>query len=279
MGESKGVGKMNHHIQIEFTNYCQLSCVECPHRLMKREKKHMDDDVFHKILKDYIIPLKPTTIICHKDGEPFLHPKLFQFIEEIDKKIHTKFDIYTNGLLLRPWMNDVFSKLRSSVWILISFHFFDYTGKMVEYGKTMLNIEETIKNAPPNVEFVFVTHLTDFANRKVLEMWQDRMKLLIKKFPKLRDVHLNTAINPWAGLIEQKNCISFPSCPYLDGEHLFIGVAGDVIACCMDLEEEITFGNVMLEDCDHILMKRKNFYEALKKGFWKRPLCERCLTG
>ena len=63
---------------------------------------------------------------------------------------------------------------------------------------------------------------------------------------------------------EQATC-AYDGCPYADFGHLFIGVTGNIIACCLDLEEEIIFGNVMKDDPAEIMDKVGEFYENQAK--------------
>ncbi|KKM61781.1 hypothetical protein LCGC14_1528280 [marine sediment metagenome] len=267
------------HMQIEFTNHCQLSCVECPHRFLQRKKQHMSDEVFEVLLEKYIISMAPRTVICHKDGEPLMHPKILEYMQRIDDHIKTKMDLYTNGLLFKPEMLDVFSGLRSKVWILVSFHWFNADGSRVNYEKVNERLKEGIKNCPSNVEFVMVSHVTDLIDLGDLREWQKWWLDFAQEHPAaLRDVHVNTAINPWAGRIKQKNTIEFVGCPYSDGNHYFVGVTGNVTACCMDLEEEIIFDNIMTGDREIIAQKRNRFYERMRSGKRDQGVCKRCLT-
>ncbi len=268
------------HIQIELSSKCNLKCVECPQRLMERKRQFMSDEVFQVLLDKYIISMAPRTIILHKDGEPLMHPRILEYMQRIDDHVKTKMDLYTNGLLLKPEMLDVFSQLRSKVWILVSFHWFNADGSRVEYQKTGRRLMDCIRNCPTNVEFVMVSHVTDLADESELKKWQKGWLDVAKEHPAaLRDVHINTAINPWAGRIKQKNTIEFVGCPYSDGEHYFVGVTGNVTACCMDLEEEIIFGNIMVDDKEEIESKRNPFYERMQSGNKDEEVCRKCLTG
>lgn len=266
------------NFQIELTNHCQLSCIECPHRFMQRKKQYMTPRIFKTVLEDYILPYEPNTIILHKDGEPLLHPGLLDFMKEIDSVIKCKQDIYTNGLLLKPEFVLELNKLRSKFWILVSFHFYDEHGNFVEaYHNADAQIEECIKIAPPNVDFIFASHVTDYADKEILTRWKEIWEN--KGLSRLTAVHVNEAINPWLGLIKQKNAITFHDCPYTDGEHMFFGVTGNVVACCMDLEEEVVFGNVMTDEKAVILDRRSQFYQDMQEQKIERNVCKRCLGG
>ena len=270
---------MYKHIQIELSNYCNLSCVECPHHLMKRGKQYMNDEVFETVLSDYIKDKNLNTIILHKDGEPLLHPNIRHYLCRIsDTAPKAKIDLYTNGLLLTSDFIKFLGSLNNRVLILISFHFFNTDGKKNNYDKASSEIKASLEICPSNVEFVFTTHVTKLADINKLKKWREDWLNLRKKYKMLKDVHVNNSINPWTGLIEAENTVTFPTCPYADGAHLFIGNTGKVLACCLDLEEDIVFGNVLKTDRDKILLSRSKFYESLSTGNIG-GLCLTCLTS
>lgn len=77
-------------LSTEPTNYCNLHCVECPsgNKTLKREKGYLKIDLYRKIIddiKDYIV-----FQMIYFQGEPFLHPQLFDMIKYADEqKIYT----------------------------------------------------------------------------------------------------------------------------------------------------------------------------------------------
>lgn len=238
----------------------------------------MTEDVFKRIFEEYIKPLRPTTIIWHKDGEPLLSTKLMDYMKMVDQVYPTKFDIYTNGILLNHYFVKELGDLRSKVWILLSYHFFDYKGRFVDYTYVDKELLTILENCPDNVEIILATHATDFAPVEVLEGWKQKWEGLKKQFKNLSAVHVNTHINPWTGLIKQENMSHFPACPYSDGNHMFFGSTGNVIACCMDLEEEIILGNVMTDTPEDIAAAREAFYTKIQKNIMEYDVCRRCVA-
>ena len=93
-------------------------------------------------------------------------------------------------------------------------------------------------------------------------------------------VHCNCAINPWTGRIEE-GTVKFNGCPYGDFGHWFFGVTGNVIACCLDLEEEIVLGNVMKDTPVELLLRTQTFYAQQRHAMEQklRPVwavCDNC---
>ena len=87
-------------LNIEPTNYCNLSCSMCP-RELNRPFGYMEFNLFQKVIDESILCGKRLIITINKDGEPLLHPELPRMIKYAkDKKAAYKINFYTNGILL-----------------------------------------------------------------------------------------------------------------------------------------------------------------------------------
>ena len=87
-------------LNIEPTNYCNLSCSMCP-RELNRPFGYMDINLFKKIIDESVLYGKRLIITINKDGEPLLHPELPQMIKYAkDKDAAHKINFYSNGILL-----------------------------------------------------------------------------------------------------------------------------------------------------------------------------------
>lgn len=266
------------NIQIELTNHCNLSCVECPNRLMKRKRQHMRWDVINAIITDYIVPMEPECIILHKDGEPLLHPEFSKIAYLISWYTNSKLDVYTNGLFLSQEFIKRLGSISNPVRVLISFHFENADGTQNNYEKKSLSIESMIEAANGNIEFVLATHLIREEDRSHREQWKERWtNFAARKNVNITGVHIGESINPWAGLISVGHLSTFVECPYSDAAHLFVGCTGNVLPCCMDLEEEIVFGNILKDEVSQIMEARDAFYTKTREHIIEHDLCRRCL--
>lgn len=274
------------NLQFETSNHCNLACQECPNHIMQRSRTYMSDLVFKKLLYEYIDSLEnkqnelgyPPTIIFHKDGEPLLHPNLRYFMRQIsDLRPEFRFNLYTNGLLLTKGFIDFLASLPNQIWLLISFHFHNHVGRSNDYSKIDYLMEKVL-NAPkiPNIDFIFTSHVTRLSKKDDLNTWANIWKSKVP--PGRLTIGVNDCINPWTGLIHEENCVTFTGCPYADFGHLFVGVTGNVIPCCMDLEEKLIFGNIMTDRKEVIYQRLNDFYAELRKGTVKEELCRRCLN-
>ena len=270
----------NLNLQVELTNYCNLQCVECPHRVMERELQHMEPNVFDRVLY-YVNKLKPSTIILHKDGEPLLHPKFWEYYRQIVLMSDAKIDLYTNGTMLTPDLVRYMADTRvhnNKLWILLTFHRHKYDGTEYDHTKIEENLLNCIELNLPNVQFVITTHQTNFTDKEASRKWYMKWANVKGTHKNIYAVHMNTAINPWAGKVDLTDgMIHFYDCPYRHADHFFIGVTGNVLPCCIDLEEEIVFGNICTDMMETILENRKNFYAKQMKRQIENPLCQKCL--
>jgi hypothetical protein len=87
-------------INIETTNHCNEACWFCPRAEATRGFGFVSLDLVKKIV-DESVPHGPMMYYLHKDGEPLMHPKIFEIIAYM-KQAHPKnvVRLTTNGTLL-----------------------------------------------------------------------------------------------------------------------------------------------------------------------------------
>lgn len=249
----------------------------------------MSDRVFNTILHKYIVPYKnvnshcPPTFIGHKDGEPLLNkafPNRLLALSEVAPDM--KIDIYSHGLMLpilheqgRDFMRFLAS-LPNNVRYLMSYHPRNHDGSENDYTDTVEYLQRVLQDRkPPNVEFITVSHKSKWVSEIDQEFWRRTWEA----YP--MTVHSNCSINPWTGLMEDEATCHYNGCPYADFGHWFFGATGNVIACCMDLEEEIVLGNVMEGAPADMFTKTAAFYEEQRrilaaKELHPRGVCRNC---
>lgn len=256
---------------------------------MERKRQFMDREVFSTILHKYIVPYQHVntpkdgrpTFIGHKDGETLLNKQYPEMLKEVSNAVGSgmNIDVYTHGLLLPKWRErghdfiDFLGSLPNRCRLLVSFHFNNIEGTVNDYTETTAYLKDAIQTRPPNVEIILVSHLVSPMTKETLNDWRETWRPEIDRGIA---VHANASINPWTGRIEDPNCSHFNGCPYGDFGHWFFGVTGNLIACCMDLEEEITFGNVMFDDPAEMFEKVKAFYAAQTRREVQFDVCANC---
>ena len=276
------------NFQVELHNFCQLTCGYCPNRIMERERVFMSDEVWHTILNMYVVPYRhlnafcPPTFIGHKDSEPLIDRKLPSRLRDlVDAAPDMKVDIYSNALLLPKWRDrgedfiEILASLPVQVRLMLSYHPRNHDNSINDYGPVASYLKCILQDPPPNVEFITVSHKSRWVSEDVQELWRREWAGLPIT------VHCNAAINPWTGRIQEEGTVQFNGCPYADFGHWFFGATGNVIACCLDLEEEIVLGNVLHDDPAEMFAKTDAFYANQRRTLEEKrrvshPVCANC---
>lgn len=249
----------------------------------------MSDEVWEVILNQYIVPYRhtggnyPPTFIGHKDGEPLLNKKLPSRLLDIGRVApDMKIDIYSHGLMLPKWQErgqdffDFLSSLPNQVRYMMSYHPVNHDGSRNDYRATIGYLKSVLMgNRPPNVEFITVSHKSKWVSEEMQDNWAGVWAGLPIT------VHKNCSINPWTGRMEDIATCHYNGCPYADFGHWFFGVTGNVIACCLDLEEEIVLGNVLKDRPADMFDKTARFYRRQReilanKGPVDHQVCANC---
>lgn len=260
---------------------------------MERPRAFMSDKVWNDIVTRYILPYKdvnsfcPPTFIGHKDGEPLLNKALPDRLRDIGGVVpDMKIDIYSHGLMLPRWHNrgqdffEFLATLPNRVRYMMSYHPVNHDGSLNDYAPVVAYLKGVLRNPPPNVEFITVSHKSKWVSEAAQTTWREHWRPEIERG--IMTVHCNAAINPWTGRIEE-GTVRFNGCPYADFGHWFFGATGNIIACCLDLEEEIILGNVLVDDPAEMFTKTTAFY-AEQRRLWAaqervaHPVCADCFN-
>lgn len=258
---------------------------------MERKGRFMTREVFDTILYKYVLPYKdvnrfcPPTVIPHKDGESTLHKEYDAFIRAIsDADPSLKIDIYTHGLTLpkKPGFLEFLGSLPSQLRMLMSFHFFNGDGSANDYTATDALVRKYLDEGrwPHNVELILTSHVVKPMTAERLAEWKATWRHYIDT-GRVSAVHANVSLNPWAGRMEDIATCHYNGCPYSDFGHWFFGATGNVIACCLDLEEEIVLGNVLKDDPAYMFAKTEAFYAEQRRILESKELhphgvCRNC---
>lgn len=269
------------NFQIETTSFCNLTCPECPNHTMVRPRTLMSKEVWDTILHKYVVPYKhinthisQPTLIPHKDGEPLINKKLKDYLKSASVLVpDLAISVYTHGLLLRRSFIEFLGSLPNPIRLLVSFHFKNHDGTDNDYTETSHTLRECVHQyLPRNVELIFVSHVVGDMTLDRLHEWKAGWRG--EEATGRLTVHVNTHINPWTGRIEGTYCHN--RCMYDDFGSMFFGATGNVVACCMDLEEEIVFGNVLTHPPEEMYAAVETFYAGQRRREVKHAVCRNC---
>ncbi len=255
---------------------------------MQRSRTYMSDEVWQTILHKYIVPYQhtnsfsPPTFIGHKDGEPLLNktlPSRLTDLAGVCPAMHI--DVYSHGLMLPKLAargQDFFDFCRTlpnRVRYMMSYHPVNHDDSRNDYAPVVEYLSKVLLQPPSNVEFITVSHKSPW----VTDEMQDKWRRVWSGLP--ITVHSNCSINPWTGRMEEIATCAYNGCPYSDFGHWFVGATGNIIACCLDLEEEIILGNVLTDDPAVMFNRTEAFYAEQRlllatKALHPRGVCRNC---
>ena len=130
------LAKFPFYVDVEPTNNCNYNCLMCNRQIMTRKKGYMDFDLYKKIVDQ--ISLYECGLRFCRQGEPILHPRIFEMVEYADKKGVLTF-ISSNGSLLNR--NRIEALLESNLDVMR----FSFQGVAEEGYELMRNSRGTNK--------------------------------------------------------------------------------------------------------------------------------------
>lgn len=254
-------------IYIEITNICNLKCPFCTKS--SREKRSLSIDEF-KIILSKIYPYTKY-IYLHVLGEPFLHPDINDFINIASKDFYV--NITTNGYLINNIKNN--KNIRQ---INISLHSYNeiYNKSFDDYINDIFNFSDNNKKTYLNFRLWSNTKYYD----KFINSLENKYNVVIDKGKNNNTLDENVFLNfknefVWPQ-VSNNSSITGP-CHALS-DHISILSDGTITACCLDVDGELSFGNIFTDSLDDIVKNDRfnKMKEELKNGIRKNNLCKKC---
>lgn len=263
-------------VYIEITNNCNLDCDFCIKN--KRNKKFMSTSEYRKVLKN----IKPYTkyVYLHLMGEPLLHPKINEIIDMTSKE-GINVNITTNGYLLK-----VIEKNQNIRQINISLHSFDkkYNISLRDYLDNIFNIVKFMPNTIINYRLWASNKHYDEIIKILEEKYQKKIVpndignftldknifISIKKefkWPEVKQSRIESNIFTRG----TGTCLALK-------DHIGILSNLDVVACCLDSNGDINFGNLNDMTLEEIINsnKFKCIKSNLENNIKTEALCINC---
>ena len=259
-------------IYIEITNQCNLDCSFCIKNDRKKEFMSLEDaEKVFKEVKNYT-----DYIYLHLMGEPLLHPNINEIIEMAHKN-DLNVNITTNGYLIDKIKNNPY--IRQLNISLQSFDekynksFDDYLNQIFETIKTFPNTIINFRlwaNTPYTSKFI--TYLEEKYKKKIIINSNGNATLNKNIFLSIKNEFEWPKIEKSRRVIENTGtCLALK-------DHIGILVNLDVVACCMDANGKIKFGNLKTNSLSEIINSEK--FNLIKNNFENNkkidPLCLNC---
>lgn len=257
-------------IQFEGLAVCNAACVFCPVTTdMTRVRGEMSDELFHKIIKEGK-ELGIRRYVPFLNGEPFLHRKIFEWLDYMEKE-KVKFLLYTNAALLNKEKIDKLLTYKHLEFINISLSAAtSETHKKIMRLDNFNEVVENIKYLASKAKFgVYVSFNVIEANKHEIplfkEMWKD-----------ITRARLNEFMN-WGGYKHDKLERSSDKgvfCQHL--KNMYVLWDGRVCLCCFDHDGKVILGDLNKETIKQVWDKSKYIRDKQEKLDFNMPLCRDC---
>jgi radical SAM protein with 4Fe4S-binding SPASM domain len=251
-------------IQIESSTACNGKCSFCPRHEMKRKGGTMTDELFYKIV-DEAVEMGVTMITPFLNGEPFMFPRLFEWLDYLKLK-GLRFTLYTNATYFTKEKADKLNTYDNITEIVFSFHGYDkasYELQMgIPYEVSKANIEYFISIAKiPYRVYLLASVINVQGLDKFKEMWGD--KIFIGKY-----------VN-WAGKRPSSMEGTRRPCERLLNE-MTIYWDGRVNLCCMDSDAGVILGDLNTQTIKEVWESNQWRRDSHKAYNFDLDLCRDC---
>ena len=284
-------------VSLEITNYCNASCVMCPHKSMTRPLQHMKPELFRRLI-DECAEFSLSRLHPFFFGEPLMCPHFTEFMDYARSKLpKASINIYTNGAALQGDNVEALFENRIDE-ILVSLD--GATKKVYESIRKGLNYETVVENL---VKFIEKKRRKGYLKpvlRLILiemEKNQEEIDLFLRKWRGVADIVQVQTVHDWSGQIQcspgsdtgwliprkkppRSSALrkGFP-CFQLFNE-LVIATDGRVPLCCMDYDLKYMIGNAREASLEDIWKSRRinSIRKKQEAGNFREPeICLNCL--
>ncbi len=270
-------------LQLEPTNHCNLDCICCSRKTMKRRKGYMDFSLFQKIIDDAaLIGVRRIHLYLH--GESLLHPQIVRMISYIKSK-GMGITLATNGMLLDREKTEAIlqSGVNSADYIQFSI-----------LGHSKAVHERIMKGV--NHEGVLESLFGFLRVRKRIKANGPIIETVFYRMPENQEEE-SAFVNNWSGIVDHVHPVGEISKQFASSkgnanstpvrtktchnlwERMTVFWNGDVTRCIADLDGNYRVGSLkeksitQIWNCDELSAIRRLHK---KKQFTNLALCSNC---
>lgn len=275
---------------IENTNYCNISCVFCPHEKMVRKKGFMDPKMFESII-DQCADENIPNVLIQGFGEPLIDKDYVSKVRYAKSRGIKRVHCVTNGILLTQDISkelidagldtlsisidaasdEVYGRIHKVIGSGKPCKDFD---KLVENIRNMAGLKSVYGSDKPYVQVRF----------KDFDLNKGTFKEFIKLFSRVSDeINVYMNIFNWPGSDNKSSIphnvpvLKFPC--YNLWSTMFIAFDGKVPLCCQDYECSIKIGDLKTQSIAQIwnaeILRRIRKIHLARK-FEDLTLCNEC---
>lgn len=266
------------HVHLETMAYCNAACGFCPYPQLERKGARMSDALIDKVINELTeIPHSlPFQISPFKVSEPFLDKRLFNILQQINRKLPSaSISLTTNATPLTEKKLNALAHVNNVAYLWISFN--DHREN--EYEQTMrLNYRRTrdrldlIHQWKASGRFTFPVVLSRVGDGSAID--RDFCAWVSEKYPSFEATVFRRG--NWLGQVDAQQ-EKVPNIGCLRWFELSITATGKVAHCCMDGQAEFPIGDVTQQ---HVLkIYNSPHYRRLREQTVSRlhvAPCNRC---
>ncbi len=284
-------------VSLEITNYCNASCVMCPHASMGRPLQHMEPELFRRLI-DECAEFSLERLHPFFFGEPLICPHFPEFMDYARSKLPaTSINVYTNGAVLQG--DNVEALFRNRIdEILVCLD--GATKDVYESIRKGLNYDTVVENLVKFMEKKRQKRCLKPVLRIILiemENNQEEIEQFLRRWRGIADIVEVQMVHNWSGQLQcspsgdtgllapgEKPPRSsglnrgYP-CFQLFNE-LVVAADGRVPLCCMDYDLKYVIGNVQESSLESIWKNRRiNFIRKEQEAgnFGAPEICVDCI--
>ena len=264
-------------ITIEPNNICNLKCIMCPYKRMKRKIETMSMRLFKKIV-DQAKELGCRDIHLTQYNEPFTDRFLFERLAYL-KKNGMRSSFYSNATILEKKTR---GKILKTPPDLIRFSVDGVTKKTFESIRIGANYEKVISNIKnlykernekgqkfPVIEVFFtVLEKNKKEAKRFLKVWKGNCD-----FASLYPVDSRES-KDFVGIDYKK----FKPYPCFNPKRILILSNGKVVLCCVDIDGEVILGDLKKQSLKEIFNSKiyKEIYRSQVERRCNLKMCKNC---
>jgi radical SAM protein with 4Fe4S-binding SPASM domain len=253
------------NIQIESSTSCNGRCTFCPRHDMKRKGGEMTDELFYKIV-DEAEKMEVKHIIPFLNGEPFLFPRLFEWLDYLLAK-NINFTLYTNASMLTKDKADKINTYPNLNCLIFSVHGYDkasYELQMrIPYERSKANIDYFISIAKvPYQVYILASAINRQGIDTFKQTWGEE------------NVFVGKYVN-WAGKRPAPMTGTKRPCERVLHE-MTVYWDGRVNLCCMDSDAGVILGDLNRQTVREVWESNQGMRDKHNKLDFDLPLCRDC---
>lgn len=271
------INKFDILLTIEPNNICNLQCIMCPYKRMKRKKETMSMEMFKKIV-DEAKKLGCKDVHLTQYNEPFTDRFIFDRIKYL-RENDMKSSFYSNGMLMDK---KVRQKILENPPDLIRFSIdgakketFESIRKGANYEKVVGNIKSLFrernqkKQKLPVIEVFFtILEKNREETKDFLNIWKNNCDF----------ASLYPADSRESGDFVGINYKKLKPYPCFNPKRVLVLSNGKVALCCVDVDGEVELGDLKKQTLKEVLKSKKfiDVYKSQMRGDCKINMCRNC---